>query len=466
MNSNRDVSILIAFLPVIFLIGMLFLSIFLLDTDVHIPLFTSAMFAALTGMFVLKMPWKEIQSGIVKKIKLTAGAIIILMIIGMVIGSWILSGIVPTMIYYGLQILSPSYFLIATLFICSIVSLATGSSWSTAGTVGVALIGIGQGLGIPVPMIGGAIISGAYFGDKMSPLSDSTNLAPAMTETDLMDHIRHLVPMVIPAYIISIIFFLFLGLQFRGSALEISMIETISNGLKAEFNLNPLLLLIPLLIIIAVAFKAPTIPTLFGAALTGGIAAWIFQGSSLYEIINSLHYGYISESNMEIVAELLTRGGLDNMMWTISLILCAMIFGGVMEITGMLNAIVLKILEMVKGIGSLVLTTSITAFALNIIIADHYLAIVLTGRMYKDAYEERKLCLTNLTRAIEGSGTVTSPLIPWNSCGAYMIATLGLAPWTYVPYCIFSIISPLIVILYGWTGISMTRGNKENSELS
>lgn len=464
MENPRDIPFFIALLPVFFLILFLSLAFFVFDTDMHIPLFTSAMFAALIGMFVLKMPWKEIQEGIIRKIKLIAGAIIILMIIGMLIGSWILSGIVPTMIYYGLQILSPSYFLVATLLICSIVSLATGSSWSTAGTVGVALMGIGQGLGISVPMIGGAIISGAYFADKMSPLSDSTNLTPAMTETDIMDHVRHMVPLAIPSYIVSVLFFLLLGFRFAGNELDNSMIETLNAALQAEFNLSAILLIVPVLVILAVSFKAPTIPTLFGAALLGGIAAAVFQGSNMNEIINSMHYGYTSDSSIEIIADLLTRGGLDNMMWTISLILCAITFGGIMEITGMLNTLVNKILEMVKSVRSLVLTTVITAFGLNVILADHYLSIVITGRMYKDAYAEQDLHPTNLTRAIEGSGTVTSPLIPWNSCGAYMIATLGLAPWTYVPFCIFSIINPFIVILYGFTGISMTRADKNQTQ--
>jgi NhaC family Na+:H+ antiporter len=458
--EQRKVSPGIALIPVIFLIVTLAYSLRFLGADPHIPLFTSAIFAALIGIFVLKVSWAEIEEGIVDTIKMSMGAIIILMIIGMVIGTWILSGVVPTMIYYGLKILSPSIFLVATLLMSSIVSLATGSSWTTAGTVGIALMGVGMGLGIPAPMIGGAIISGAYFGDKMSPLSDTTNLAPAMAGSTLFEHIKHMIFTTGPSYIISIIFFLVLGFRYSGNELDLTMINEINAGLEASFNLNPLLLLVPVIVIGIVVMKVPAIPGLFGGAILGGLAAMFVQGSTLGDVVDSLHYGFASETGIASVDDLLSRGGLDSMMWTISLILCAMIFGGVMEKTGMLHALAAEILKLAKNTGSLVVATILTAFGMNIIAGDQYLAIVIPGRMFKDAYAERNLHPKNLSRVLEDSGTLTSPLIPWNTCGAFMIATLGLAPWTYIPYAILNLVNPLVSIFYGFTGITMEKLDK------
>ena len=458
--EQRKVSPGIALIPVIFLIVTLAYSLRFLGADPHIPLFTSAIFAALIGIFVLKVSWAEIEEGIVDTIKMSMGAIIILMIIGMVIGTWILSGVVPTMIYYGLKILSPSIFLVATLLMSSIVSLATGSSWTTAGTVGIALMGVGMGLGIPAPMIGGAIISGAYFGDKMSPLSDTTNLAPAMAGSTLFEHIKHMIFTTGPSYIISIIFFLILGFRYSGNELDLTMINEINAGLEASFNLNPLLLLVPVIVIGIVVMKVPAIPGLFGGAILGGLAAMFVQGSTLGDVVDSLHYGFASETGIASVDDLLSRGGLDSMMWTISLILCAMIFGGVMEKTGMLHALAAEILKLAKNTGSLVVATILTAFGMNIIAGDQYLAIVIPGRMFKDAYAERNLHPKNLSRVLEDSGTLTSPLIPWNTCGAFMIATLGLAPWTYIPYAILNLVNPLVSIFYGFTGITMEKLDK------
>ncbi|HSN66234.1 MAG TPA: Na+/H+ antiporter NhaC [Fusibacter sp.] len=455
--EKRKVSPLIALIPVLFLIGSLYYAIQIVEASPHIPLFTSAIFAALIGMFVLKMKWSEIEEGIVDTIKMSMGAILILMIIGMVIGTWILSGVVPTMIHYGLLVLSPKIFLLATLLMCSVVSLATGSSWTTAGTVGIALMGIGMSLNIPAPVIGGAIISGAYFGDKMSPLSDTTNLAPAMAGAKLFDHIKHMVYTTGPSYVISAILFVIVGMRYSSDNLDLTMINQINEGLAMDFNMSPLLLLIPLITIGIVVMKVPAIPGLFGGAILGGIAAMMFQGSSLGDVINSLHYGYESATGIEFVDTLLTRGGLDSMMWTVSLILCAMAFGGVMEKTGMLEALASVILGFAKSTGTLVLSVIITAIGMNVLAGDQYLSIVIPGRMFKTAFDDRGLAPKNLSRVLEDSGTLTSPLIPWNTCGAFMIGTLGLAPWTYVPYCFLNLINPLVSIFYGFTGITMEK---------
>ncbi|MCA0384694.1 MAG: Na+/H+ antiporter NhaC [Firmicutes bacterium] len=455
--ENKRVSPWIALIPVIFLIGSLYYAIQIVEASPHIPLFTSAIVAALVGMFVLKVKWSEIEEGIVDTIKMSMGAIIILMIIGMVIGTWILSGVVPTMIFYGLKILSPKIFLLATLLMCSIVSLATGSSWTTAGTVGIALMGIGMSLNIPAPVIGGAIISGAYFGDKMSPLSDTTNLSPAMAGAKLFDHIRHMIYTTGPSYVIAAILFIVVGMGYSSDSLDLTLINQINDGLALDFNLSIWLLLVPVITIGIVVMKVPAIPGLFGGAIIGGIAAMMFQGASLGDVVNAMHYGYESATGIEFVDSLLSRGGLDSMMWTVSLILCAMAFGGVMEKTGMLEALAGVILGFAKTTGLLVLSTIITALGMNVLAGDQYLSIVIPGRMFKKAFDERGLAPRNLSRVLEDSGTLTSPLIPWNTCGAFMIATLGLAPWTYVPYCFLNLINPIVSIFYGFTGITMMK---------
>lgn len=455
--ENKRVSPWIALIPVIFLIGSLYYAIQVVEASPHIPLFTSAIVAALVGMFVLKVKWAEIEEGIVDTIKMSMGAIIILMIIGMVIGTWIISGVVPTMIFYGLKILSPKIFLLATLLMCSVVSLATGSSWTTAGTVGIALMGIGMSLNIPAPVIGGAIISGAYFGDKMSPLSDTTNLAPAMAGAKLFDHIRHMIYTTGPSYVLAAILFIVVGMGYSSDALDLTLIDQINEGLSMDFNLSIWLLLVPVITIGIVVMKVPAIPGLFGGAIIGGIAAMMFQGSSLGDVVNAMHYGYESATGIEFVDTLLTRGGLDSMMWTVSLILCAMTFGGVMEKTGMLESLAGVILGFAKTTGTLVLSTIITALGMNVLAGDQYLSIVIPGRMFKKAFDDRGLAPRNLSRVLEDSGTLTSPLIPWNTCGAFMMATLGLAPWTYVPYCFLNLINPLVSIFYGFTGITIMK---------
>ena len=463
--EQRKVSPLIALLPLIFLVILLYFAVRVYEIDVHIPIFLSAMFATLIGVFVLKTPWKVIEEGIFETIKLALIAIIILMVIGMVIGSWIQSGVVPTMIFYGLKIISPKIFLLAAMILCSIVSLATGSSWTTAGTVGIALVGIGTSLGIPLPIIGGAIISGAYFGDKMSPLSDTTNLAPAMSGATLFEHIRHMFYTTVPSYTIAGILYVIIGLRYGSGTIDTTMISQFNETLAAQFNLNPLLLLIPVITITIVVLKVPAIPGLFIGALLGSLAAMIFQGVDLGEALNGLHYGYESATGLEAVDELLTRGGLDSMMWTISLILCAMIFGGVMETTGMLGSLVDVILKIAKGVGGLVLATAITCIFVNFVTADQYLSIVITGRMYKPAFEKANLHPKNLSRALEDSGTLTSPLIPWNTCGAFMITALGLAPWSYIPYAFLNWLNPIISVIYGFTGFSMVKLDPTKDEV-
>jgi NhaC family Na+:H+ antiporter len=299
----------------------------------------------------------------------------------------------------------------------------------------------------------------------MSPLSDTTNLAPAMAGAKLFDHIKHMIFTTGPSYIIASILFIIVGFGYSADGLDMTVINEINQGLQANFTINPLLLLVPVLVIGIVVAKVPAIPGLFGGALLGGIAAMAIQGASLGDVINALHYGYESSTGIAVIDDLLTRGGLDSMMWTISLILCAMTFGGVMEKTGMLESLASVILKFAKSTGLLVTSVIVTAIGMNVLAGDQYLSIVIPGRMFKQAFDDRGLAPKNLSRCLEDSGTLSSPLIPWNTCGAFMIATLGLTPWTYVPYCFLNLINPFVSIFYGFTGITMEKAAKvENVE--
>ena len=459
MAEPRKPKVWEALIPVLALVAFLSTSILLFEASPHIPLIAATIVAALMALR-LGYTWKELEEGVVNTIKMSMQAILILMVIGMVIGAWILSGTVPALIYYGLQILSPAIFLTAACLICCVVSLATGSSWTTAGTVGVALIGVAQGLGIPLPMAAGAVISGAYFGDKMSPLSDTTNLAPAMAGANLFDHIKHMAFTTGPSLLIALVLYTILGLRFAGKELDASSISVITDTLKSAFNINPFLLIPPVIVIVLVVRKFPALPGLLVGAILGAIFAAIFQsGIDLGGIIDNLHYGYASETGVEVVDELLSRGGLDSMMWTVSLILCAMSFGGVMEKAGFLEVLAQKLLSFAKGTGGLVLATEVSCVFTNAVAGDQYLSLVLPGRMFKTAFDEAGLAPKNLSRCLEDAGTITSPFFVWNTCGAFMYGALGVHPMAYGIYAFLNWINPIVSVFYGFTGITMEKAN-------
>lgn len=465
MKQQRKATLLEALIPILFLIVTLAFALLKFNVDPHIPLILGTIVAALMGVFRLGFKWSELEDGIIQTITIALQSILILLIVGTLIGTWILGGVVPSMIYWGLNILSPGIFLVATLLICSIVSVATGSSWTTAGTVGIALLGIGQTLGIPSPIIAGAIISGAYFGDKMSPLSDTTNLAPAMAGSDIFEHIKHMVYTTGPAYVISVILYIVIGMKYAGQSLDTAQIDIIKNSLVSSFStLSPILMLAPIAVVGMVILKVPAIPALLTGTLLGGVFAIFFQGANIGDVMTAMHYGYESHTGILAVDDLLTRGGLDSMLWTVSLIICALSFGGVLEKTGMLESIAHSILTFAKGTFGLVFATIITCIMTNIVTGDQYLAIVIPGRMYKDEYENRGLAAKNLSRAIEDSATITSPLIPWTTCGSYMMATLGLNPFAYLPFAFLNIITPLISLILAATGWTMTKREKESGD--
>lgn len=458
-REKKEASLGISLIPIVSLMVFLYVGISIFEQDPHIPLIGGSVVAVVVAVFGLGARWEDLEDGILKTINMGMQAVIILMIIGMLIGAWIFGGIVPALIFYGLKVLSPGIFLVATLILCSIVSLATGSSWTTTGTVGVALIGVAAGLGIPAPIAAGAIVSGAYFGDKMSPLSDTTNLAPAMAGATLFDHIKHMIYTTGPSYIIALIVFGIITRRFAGQELDAVAIDQLLTVLTDNFNISLLMVIPPILVIAMVVLKVPAVPGLIGGVILGAIFAIVFQGAEVGSLLEVLQEGYVFEvaenaTEAEImVSDLLTNGGLQSMMWTVSLIICALTFGGILESTGMLEVLAGFLLKFAKSTGSLVAVTIFSSIFINVIASDQYLSLVIPGRMYKDAYAERGLSPRNLSRTLEDGGTITSALVPWNTCGAYMTTALGVPTIEYIPYAVLNYINPIIAILWAYLGL-------------
>lgn len=464
-----------ALIPLVFLIVLLIINIRIFGTDGlagsnQIVLILSATVAGIVAVFKLGYSWETLQEGIVKSISSAMSSILILFLIGALAGTWLLSGIVPAMIYYGLMVLSPVIFLFAACFISAIVSVATGSSWTTVATVGVALLGIGKALGFEEGIIAGAIISGAYFGDKMSPLSDTTNLAPAMAGTDLFTHIRHMAKTTIPTMLITLILFIVIGLNYETSG-SVEDVKTISEVISSKFNINPMLFIVPAVVLVMIIKRVPALPALLTGALLGGVFALIFQPEIIKEVASEEGaYSYLGFKSVmmalfgeigvvtsnDIVNELLVTRGMGGMLNTIWLIFCAMVFGGIMEESGMLKVMAEAVIRKVHRVGSLIASTAATCVFFNITTSDQYLAILVPGRMYADVYRKRGLKPENLSRTLEDSATVTSVLVPWNTCGATQASVLGVATLTYAPYCFFNIISPLMTILYGYFNLGIS----------
>jgi NhaC family Na+:H+ antiporter len=462
---KKKPSLGMSLVPVVVLIIALFYTIVVLEGSGHIPLIFGAIVAAGIAAGSLGMPWQDIQKGLTGGIVTALPAILILMIVGLLIGVWIASGVVPVMIYYGLKILAPGYFLVATALTCALISLATGSSWSTAATVGLAMMGVGQALGIPGGMTAGAVISGAYFGDKMSPLSDTTNLAPAVAGTQLFTHIRHMVYTTVPALIIALVIFTIIGvIRPASGSVETADYLLMVSTLQESFNLTPWLLLAPAAVLFLVWKKTPALPALVVGVVIGAVLLLIFQrvpdggwAGNIGVLVESLYTGYVSETGVASVDELLTRGGLSYMMDTIALIIVALSFGGIMEASGMLERLAAAILTLARSTGTLISVTIFSCFGMNILASDQYLAIIVPGRMYRTAFLKRNLHPKNLSRALEDSATLTSPLIPWNTCGAYMSGVLGVSCFAYLPFAFLNLASPLISMFYGFTGITIQK---------
>ena len=474
-STGTTPSLAVSLVPVLVLIGLLAASVaFFGDGSSGGPNQIALVLASGVGILIGVLhghPWRTLERGIVQGIGLAMGAIVILLMVGALVGSWILGGIVPTMIYYGLGLLTPAVYYPAACLICSMVSLATGSSWTTAGTVGVALIGIAAA-GFNVGLAAGAIISGAYFGDKMSPLSDTTNLAPAMAGTDLFTHIRHMVWTTTPSWLVALALFAVIGFTSTAPQ-DTTAVTEILRALDASFVIGPHMLIPVALVLGMVAMKVPAYPALLIGSLIGCVFGVVFQPQAVLTFVASpelpawaalvkgawvaLYDGFRLQSGNAALDELLTRGGMSGMLTTVWLILVAMMFGAVMETTGMLQQIAVSILGMVRGTGSLIAATLVTAFGMNVVASDQYIAIVLPGRMFRAEYERRRLHPKNLSRALEDAGTLTSSLVPWNTCGAFMAQTLGVATFTYAPFAFFNLLNPLVSAAYGFTGFTIEK---------
>jgi NhaC family Na+:H+ antiporter len=471
-SPPREPSLWQAALPMLFLIGTLALSVYLFRDNAsygpnQIGLLLASGIAAIIGLRN-GITWKYIEAATVHGIALAGNAILILLAVGALIGTWILSGTVPTLIDYGLWLMHPSYFYPATCFVCALVALAIGSSWTVAGTLGVSLIGVASGLEMSPAITAGAIISGAYFGDKLSPLSDTTNMAPAAAGGELFAHVRHMVWTTVPSIALALLGFALIGLMSAPPVGSQTGLADLSSAMHGQFALG-VHLLIPLLVVFALAMRrVPAYPTILIGALLGAVFAVLFQPDMVVRLANNaelsrplallagawtaLFDGFKLSSDHAALNELLSRGGMAKMMNTIWLVVCAMSFGAVMERTGLLERMIRSVLKAARSTGSLIVATLATALGVNITCADQYLAIVLTGRIYRPEYERRGLAPENLSRALEDAGTVTSPLIPWNSCGAYMAATLGVATLDYLPYAFFNLVNPIIAGLFAWLG--------------
>ncbi len=469
-----------ALIPVIFLIGLLSLAVYIFADDAswgpnQIALTFSSMVAAIIGL-KNGYSWDDISKGVTNSINQAMGAIFILLAVGALIGTWVMSGTVTTMIYYGLKLLNPDIFYPSVVIVCAIIAGSIGSSWTTVGTIGVGMIGIAHGMDMSVNVTAGAVVSGSYFGDKLSPLSDTTNLAPAVAGANLYTHIKHMLWTTIPSITITLILFTVIGI-FSGGEGNMDMKEKSLALIEANFTTN-IWLLAPVLVVLVLAFlKMRPFPTILLGALAGGIFAVIFQPEQVIQFVDrtdlsqpmimiagvwkAMYTGFTTTTGAETFDQLVNRGGMNSMLDVIWLILSALMFGGVMEVTGMLKKLVQALLKLVHGTGSLIATTIFTCMGVNIIASDQYMSIVLPGRMFKMEYEKRDLAPENLSRTLEDSGTLTSALIPWNTCGAYMSGTLGVATFAYLPFAFFNLINPLIAIILAYSGISIKKNHQK-----
>ncbi|MDC3198639.1 Na+/H+ antiporter NhaC [Flavobacteriaceae bacterium] len=475
LNKCKDLTIWEALIPVIALIFMLFYNVFYVFGDDALSgsnqfiLLLGAAIAAIIGC-LKKVKYKYMLDVVAENVKSTTGALLILLLVGALAGTWLISGIIPSMIYYGLQILDPTFFLVASVIICSVISIATGSSWTTSATVGIALIGIGNTLGISAGMTAGAVLSGAYFGDKMSPLSDTTNLAPAMAGSKLFDHIKYMAYTTVPTIIVTLIIFLIIGLN-----IETNGTPDISDKLEAingAFNISPWLFTVPLMIILLIIKKTPPLVALLLGTLFGALAAIIAQPQIVMSISDSRILNFESaykgvmkaitvdtavETSSVELNDLFTAGGMKGMLGTIWLIICAMVFGGVMEAIGALSRISKALLSLATTTFGLFASTVTSCLALNVTASDQYLAIVVPGKMFKKAYKDKGLAPENLSRTLEDSGTVTSVLIPWNTCGAYQSGVLGVSVADYFVFAFFNWISPFTTLLFAAFSIKIKK---------
>ncbi|SHJ82642.1 transporter, NhaC family (TC 2.A.35) [Dethiosulfatibacter aminovorans DSM 17477] len=437
---------------IIFVCVALSVQVFVLKESwvTHITLFISIFFAAIVAL-ISGFKWKTIQEGILYGFEAAMLPSLILMLVGILVATWMASGTIPIMIYYGLNILSPSIFLVSVCIICVISSLATGSSWTTGATFGVAFMGIGYGLGIPAPITAGAVISGAVFGDKMSPLSDTTNLASGVAGADLFDHIKSMAYTAGPALLISLVLYTAIGLRFRGGEIDYEHIDALLTGLKNNYNINPIIILPAIVTMVLAVRRVSGLAVMGIASMLGASFAMIFQGVGFGQILRYMNDGFVSETGIQVVDKLLSRGGMQNMMWTISLAIIALCFGGVLEKTKMLEVVLEKISGIVNNVRGVIITHVLIGIGINVFTASQYMAILLPTKMLAPVYKKLRILPQVNSRTAEDAATVTSPLVPWGLCGVYFTGVLGVSTMEYLPYAYVAYLTPLIAILYALT---------------
>ena len=439
-----------------FLVLCLALGIIVFNADPHIPMFIGT-FGCVFIAFKLGYKWTDIESFMMKGIQKVIPSLIILIVIGILIGMWLDAGVVPSMIYYGLKVLKPSIFYLATVIICSITSVSTGSSWGTVGTMGVALMGIALGLDMSLPITAGAIVSGAYFGDKMSPLSDTTNLAPAMAGCDVMTGIRFMILPTSISYGMTLIIFFILGMGHSSANADMSSVTAISDSLTANFNISLIHFIPVIIVLVAVAMKVPAVPGITLGIISGAIIGLVTQEHcTLGTLLNCGMNGFTCETGFETLDKLLTTGGLMNMMYSCSMAIIAMMFGGIMEETGQLRAVANFITRKIRKPAGLVTTTMISSVIANILMADQYISLIVPGRMYASKYKDMKVHPVCLANAIASSGAVTSVLVPWNTCGLYVSSILGISVMKFFPYAFFNLLTPIVVIILAYLKVTVT----------
>ena len=463
-KTKKEFNFFLAITPLVVMIASMLYAIVVLETDPHLPLIIGTITAALVAVFS-GFKWVDIEEMMYKGIRLALPAVVILMIVGLIIGSWISGGVVASMIYYGLMVISPQYFLVTICIICAIVSLAIGSSWSTMATIGVAGMGIGMSMEINAAMIAGAVISGSYFGDKMSPLSDTTNLAAGLTNTDLFEHIRHMMYTTIPGLIVALTAYFIIGINIiGGSTASPEDIQAMMSGMSENFVISPWLLIVPALVIVFIILKVKAVPALIAGVVLGVICTIFIQGDTLADAASTLMDGYVLESGNEMVDTLFNRGGLMDMMYTIALTIAALTFAGILEYSGMLRAIMHQILKIAKGTFGIITATILSCFTTNVTCSEQYISIVVPSRMYLRAYIDNKLHSKNLSRSLEDGGTLTSVFVPWNTCGVFIYGTLGVVAWEYAPFAILNFTVPVIAIILAATGFGITRISAEERD--
>ena len=452
----------VCFVIMAFLVAAMCSAIFITGQQLHITMLTCMGFCILM-LVATGCPYKTIEKAIIDSGELTIPTLLILYTIGAVMGSWIASGTVPMIIYWGLKLINPSIFLVTACLACMLTAMATGSSWSTIGTVGVALMGVGMGLGMNPAMTAGAVVSGAAFGDKMSPMSDTTNVAPAVAGADLFDHIKAMCTTGGPAIVLALVGFFALGMSHSGNASS-ETISQILSSLEGIFNLN-ITTLVPIILVLALAIlKFPAMPTLLISALVAALFAVLFQGQSISGIMSIMENGFTSETGFYEIDKLLSRGGMFSMHYTASLTVIVMAFGSILEKCGVLDEILSTMKGLTRTVGTMVCTTVIVEVLLNLITASQYMTLILGGKLMMPVYREKDMLPQCLSRTLEDSGTVTSLLIPWNLCGAFASAALGVHCFSYLPFALFNWICPVVAIVWGFVGLFQWKTGQKPSK--